>query len=78
MRMKTDANLDRLCMNAKRFLSLDMVESERYAGHDGVAIGMNRFGGGAPAEILHKEFSITAERAAEAGSKFVRREGGEA
>jgi transketolase len=78
MDMKTDAKLDQLCMNAKRFLSLDMVDSERYAGHDGVAIGMNRFGASAPAEILHKEFSMTAERVAEAGSKLVQRDGGEA
>jgi transketolase len=51
---------------------------ERYVGLDGAAIGMNRFGASAPAEVLYKKFGITAERVAEAARKLVQRDGGEA
>ena len=51
---------------------------ERYVGLDGAAIGMNRFGASARAEVLYKKFGITAERVAEAARRLVQRGGGEA
>jgi transketolase len=49
---------------------------QHYVGLDGAAIGMNRFGASAPAEILYKEFGITAQRVAEAARGLVQRESG--
>ncbi|MDA4117101.1 MAG: transketolase [Thaumarchaeota archaeon] len=49
---------------------------QHYVGLDGVAIGMNRFGASAPAEILYKKFGITAQRVAEAARGLVQRESG--
>jgi transketolase len=38
----------------------------RYVGHQGTAIGLDHFGASAPAEVLYKEFGLTAERMADA------------
>ena len=34
---------------------------ERYVGMDGRVIGLDRFGASAPAQVLYKEFGLTAE-----------------
>ena len=34
---------------------------ERYVGDDGVVIGLDHFGASAPADVLYKEFGLTAE-----------------
>ena len=34
---------------------------DRYVGLDGVAIGLNRYGGSAPYETLYREFGLTSE-----------------
>ena len=34
---------------------------ERYVGSEGVVIGLDRFGASAPAQVLYKEFGLTAE-----------------
>ena len=39
---------------------------ERFIGADGVFVGMTGFGASAPAEVLYKEFGITAEAVASA------------
>jgi len=44
---------------------------ERFIGEDGGFVGMHGFGASAPAEVLYKEFGITAEAvAAEAKAKL--------
>ena len=45
---------------------------ERYAGDDGVIIGIDRFGASAPAPDIFKAFGITAERVTEIGRAVVR------
>jgi transketolase len=45
---------------------------ERYIGDAGEFIGMSTFGASAPADILFKEFGITAERVCEAAKKSLR------
>ena len=45
---------------------------ERYVGLDGVAVGLPHFGASAPANILYKEFGITAERVAEEATRLAR------
>jgi transketolase len=42
---------------------------ERWLGPDGVFIGMSGFGASAPAEVLYKEFGITADAVAAAVRK---------
>lgn len=42
---------------------------DRFIGNDGIFIGMNSFGGSAPADILYKHFGITAQAAFKAGLK---------
>ena len=39
---------------------------DRFIGNDGIFIGMNSFGGSAPADQLYKHFGITAEAAVKA------------
>lgn len=39
---------------------------ERYAGQEGVKVGLDRFGASAPGSVLYREFGLTAERVAEA------------
>jgi transketolase len=34
---------------------------DRYVGLDGVTIGLDRFGGSAPYEVLYREFGLTSE-----------------
>jgi len=46
---------------------------ERWLGPDGVFIGMPGFGASAPAEVLYKEFGITAEAAVAAVKKLLGR-----
>ncbi|MHB9026276.1 MAG: transketolase [Armatimonadota bacterium] len=46
---------------------------ERYLGFEGVAIGMQRFGASAPAEILYEQFGITAEHVVRAARGLVKR-----
>ena len=38
----------------------------RWVGDRGVAIGLDHFGASAPAEVLFKEFGVTADRVVEA------------
>ncbi|MCY1310205.1 Transketolase 1 [compost metagenome] len=38
---------------------------ERFIGEDGGFVGMSTFGASAPAEVLYKEFGITAEAVVE-------------
>jgi transketolase len=45
---------------------------ERYAGDDGVIVGIDRFGASAPAEQIFEAFGITADRVVEIGRKVVR------
>ena len=45
---------------------------ERYAGDDGVIVGIDRFGASAPAEKIFEAFGITADRVIELGRKVVR------
>jgi transketolase len=45
---------------------------ERYAGDEGVIVGIDRFGASAPAEPIFEAFGITAERVIEIGRKVVR------
>jgi transketolase len=45
---------------------------ERYAGDDGVIVGIDRFGASAPAEKIFEAFGITADRVMELGRKVVR------
>ena len=45
---------------------------ERYVGTEGVAIGIPHFGASAPADVLYKEFGLTAEHVAEEALKLVR------
>ena len=39
---------------------------ERFIGEDGGFVGMSSFGASAPAEVLYREFGITAEAVVEA------------
>ena len=48
---------------------------ERYVGLDGAAIGISRFGASAPAEVLYREFGLTAQRVADEGTRLHRRIG---
>ena len=45
---------------------------ERYVGLDGAAIGISRFGASAPAEVLYREFGLTAQRVADEGTRLHR------
>jgi transketolase len=45
---------------------------ERYAGDEGVIVGIDRYGASAPAEQIFKAFGITEERIVELGRKVVR------
>jgi transketolase len=45
---------------------------ERYAGDEGVVIGIDRFGASAPAEQIFTAFGFTPERVIEIGRKVVR------
>jgi transketolase len=44
---------------------------ERYAGLDGVVIGLERFGASAPGGTVMKELGFTAERVADAAQRLV-------
>jgi transketolase len=44
----------------------------RWLGPDGIFIGMTGFGASAPAEVLFREFGITADAVAEAGRRLAR------
>ena len=46
---------------------------DRYIGADGVFIGMHSFGASAPAKDVYKHFGITAEAAAEAAKKALKK-----
>ena len=45
---------------------------ERYAGVDGISIGVDTFGASAPYQRIYQEYGLTAERVAEAAGSLVR------
>ena len=45
---------------------------ERYIGRKGVVVGIDHFGASAPAEVLYREFGITAEKVVEKALGLVR------
>ena len=45
---------------------------ERYVGVDGVAIGLPHFGASAPAEVLYRQFGLTARHVADEATRLVK------
>jgi len=45
---------------------------ERYVGLDGAIIGLDRFGGSAPGEIVMRELGFTPEHVVEAAKSLIR------
>ena len=44
---------------------------ERYVGLDGAAVGLQRFGASAPAEIIYEHLGLTAERLVEEATRLL-------
>ena len=44
---------------------------ERYVGRDGVAVGVPHFGASAPAEVIHENFGLMAQRVVEEAKGLV-------
>jgi transketolase len=44
---------------------------ERYVGHKGIAIGIDRFGASAPYQHIYREYGLTAEKVVEAAQKVM-------
>jgi len=72
----TEYRNDILPPNIRARISIEAASPlgwERYVGLDGVAIGLNRFGASAPAEVIYEKLGLTARRVVDEAIRLIKR-----